>query len=76
MERRGSDILEVEVKQMDEERKPWTVRLVCRDDRIVKIEQVKENKIVEGTFSVCTGNETWIFPLNNLIYAKLEEEDS
>ena len=60
---------------MDEERKPFTVRLVCRDDRIVKIEHVKENKIVEGTFSVCTGHETYVFPLANLIYAELMEEE-
>ena len=60
---------------MNEQRKPWTMIFVCKDGRIVKIEHVRENQIVEGTLTACTGHETYVFPLANLIYAELLEED-
>ena len=59
---------------MDGERKPWTMIFVCKDGRIVKVEHVFQSQTMEGTVTACTGHETYIFPLANLIYAELLEE--
>lgn len=60
---------------MNEQRKPWKMIFVCKDSRIIKIEHVIQSQTVEGTVTACTGHETYIFPLANLIYAELMEEE-
>lgn len=57
------------------DRKPWTMIFICRDGSMVKVEHVIKSQTVEGTVTACTGHETYIFPLANLIYAELLEED-
>lgn len=71
---------------MDKKRKPFTVIAVTTDARILKIENVKEcvsqKMTAHGEIDlltalyVTTEDDTFIFPFNNLIYAKLMKGDN
>ena len=69
---------------MSNKRKPFEVIVATMDGGRMKIEHVKEctsQKMTEhgsiqelGALYVVTGEETFIFPFNNLIYARLAKE--
>ena len=52
-----------------------TAFCVCKDSRIIKIEDVKLSDIISETFQVVAKNGTYIFPLNNLVYCELIGEE-
>jgi len=54
------------------ERKPFTVICSCKDGTSLEIDNVKASATTASqTFEICTDDETYIFPLSNLIYARL-----
>lgn len=58
-------------------RKPFTMIIELRQfNSVMRIEHVKESTTHEGIIYACTGKETYIFPLDNIVYAKLIEEDT
>ena len=55
------------------DRKPFTMIFVFKDsfNRIIKIENVKESKTYEGAVYAVTEDETYICPLNGLLYVRM-----
>lgn len=74
----------MEVKRVSNKRKPFEVIVATMDGGRMKIEHVKEctsytmtehGSLQElGALHVVTGEETFIFPFNNLIYARLAKK--
>lgn len=58
------------------ERKPFTVICSCKDGTSLEIDNVKASVTTTNqTFELCKDGETYIFPLSNLIYARLIKQD-
>lgn len=59
------------------DRKQFTMIIECRHEfnRVIKIEHVKESETRGGAIYACTNKETYIIPLDSIVYAKLIEEE-
>lgn len=58
------------------DKKPFTMIIQFRNEfnHVIKIEHVKESETREGAIYACTNKETYIIPLDSIVYAKLIEE--
>lgn len=56
-------------------KKPYRVVVVCKDGAILKFNGVKQSVTTEGTFQIATENNTYIFPLVNMVYCELIGEE-
>ena len=57
------------------EKKPYKVLVVCQNGSILKFDNVKQSATTEGTFQIATENNTYIFPLVNMVYCELIGEE-